>query len=87
MYFLDYKIELVVMRNIPQNSDYKEPLFQWLQEVIIRACTVRRDVRVSSNSIKIKNKLIEIHIAQSSWKNGTDWLKYGSPACPHFRLG
>lgn len=46
-------MELVVMRNIPQDSDYAEPLLQWLQEVIKRACAVRRDVRVCLNSIKI----------------------------------
>jgi hypothetical protein len=46
-------MELVVMRNIPQDSDYAEPLLQWLQEVIKRACAVRRDVRVCLNSIRI----------------------------------
>ena len=40
------------MRNIPQNSDYAGPLLQWLQEVIKRACAIRRDVRVCLNIIK-----------------------------------
>jgi len=46
------------MRNIPQNSDYKEPLFQWLQEVITQACTIWWDVRAS---LKLKIKTTDLN--------------------------
>jgi hypothetical protein len=51
LFLLGYSIELVVLRNVPQQSEYTEDLLQWLQDIIILACLERRNVRVSTNNV------------------------------------
>lgn len=41
-----YKIELIVIRNVPCDDSYTQPLKNWLRDVIHEACSNRRNVRV-----------------------------------------
>lgn len=49
----DYEIELIVLRDVPCDAIFVNPLLLWLELVIETACYNQRDVRVRFFSSKL----------------------------------